>query len=265
MNDSGAVHARLRAHGLLDEAMEIVSRHACGVGVPSPAARDELVAMIKKHGWSEGNAMRLLGVQPSPPPELNAVDDEIDERLVAAPPPAPKSKTRLLGPPRARKESGVHLAVARDTVDERPDAPQAEASVGLKKGQLRRTVGGKVVTITEPRTSSGRARVRYPSGNALEFSIESLEALPIVTSADDDGGPFRHLPLAQRPRLFPGPGDRYEQCIHHGDCLDRMLQAFTREAPLVAHCPKGCKHRRELTRAERVDAATVRSRSIFDG
>jgi hypothetical protein len=48
-----------------------------------------------------------------------------------------------------------------------------------------------------------------------------------------------HLPLAERPRMFSGPGARH-QCVHENACLGRALQADP--GARVVHCPTWCKH-----------------------
>lgn len=266
MTESGAIHARLRAHGLLDEAMVIVSKHACGVGVLSRPALAELLELMVSKGWSETNARRLLGVPLEAPEtsetdpfhvEQREVDPDADDEPVYRQPPAPKSKKRLVAW-RKRTESGVHPAVARvdDVVED--DAPEAEPiAVPLEKGQRRRTRGGKIITIVQPRTSAGRALVLYASGNVVEFTVKTLEVLDVVGENDEDRGAFAHLPLEKRPKLFAGSGDKFEACIYYGDCLDRMLQAYGHNPPTSAHCPRECTHRRELNRAQRAERATT--------
>ena len=48
------------------------------------------------------------------------------------------------------------------------------------------------------------------------------------------------LPAHERPRLYPGPGERFEACRHVAGCLGRLLQATKKQEPKVAHCPPWC-------------------------
>jgi len=62
--------------------------------------------------------------------------------------------------------------------------------------------------------------------------------------------PARVLELVERPRMFPGPGERYDDCINVSECLGRAVSAQPTVREL--HCPKFCKAREDRTFEQRL-------------
>lgn len=58
------IRARLRAHGLLEEAQRVAAHHGCPVDELTDDARVEFTSILKQNGWSEANAFSLLGIPP---------------------------------------------------------------------------------------------------------------------------------------------------------------------------------------------------------